>query len=138
MTKSQVAFTKNTPENEFLFSEEERKFVNSLPQQISIFRGMTLEEYESGNFGISWTLDETIAKYFLTTFRRNYDTANSEKMVHSLAIDKNQIVAYFNDRKEKEIFFTAIAKNKYKHHSSAQAIKDLECPEGREASIQNS
>ena len=37
-------------------NKNELKVYNSLPENVIIYRGMTTDELESGDFGVSWTL----------------------------------------------------------------------------------
>jgi len=76
------AFLRNEPGRDYLMNKAERDFLKSLPMQITIYRGMTLDELRSQKFGISWTLNESTAIYFATQYQRNYTTAHLQKVVH--------------------------------------------------------
>lgn len=66
---------------------------------------MTVEELESGNFGVSWSLKESVAKFFAEKYMRNFDTENLPKTVNQLTIKKEDVTAYFGERKEFEIIY---------------------------------
>jgi hypothetical protein len=86
---------------EKLMDNEEHEFLKSLPEKITIYRGGSIEELNSG-YGLSWTLDKEIAIKFV-----NIKSAISlDKMVvHELIIPKTKVVAYINSRKEEEIIY---------------------------------
>ncbi len=99
------AFSKNEPCKNALMSKEERKYLKSLPDQITIFRGMTELELKSKNFGVSWTLKKEVAQFFSETYQRNYSTKHLPKTIHSIDIEKSKVVAFFNKIKEFEIIY---------------------------------
>jgi hypothetical protein len=100
-----LAFLKNEPEKEYLMNAAEKRFLNSLPEQITIYRGMTTKEFKEKSFGPSWTLKKEVAEFFAHEYKRNYDTSNMKKIVHKITINKSEVVAFFNGRKEFEIIY---------------------------------
>ena len=96
-------FTSSRKHREYLMTEEERKYLSKLPDELKVYRAMTVTEYKSGDFGISWTLSKKVAKFFKDEYVRNYSTMNEPRVIKTMIIDKNQIIAYWNDRKEEEI-----------------------------------
>jgi hypothetical protein len=100
-----LAFSSNEPQREFLMSKKERDFWQSLPERITIYRGMTLEEQKQKSFGISWTLKKEIAEFFANDYQRNYSTRHKKKVVHQIEINKNEVIAFFNERTEFEIIY---------------------------------
>ena len=88
-----------------MMNSKELEVIDRLPDEIEIYRGMTVKEFESGDFGISWTLNAERAKFFAYTYQRNYSTNDLPKMVHSMTINKNSIIAYTNGRDEEEIIY---------------------------------
>jgi len=84
-------------------TKQELKIYNSLPENITIYRGMTTEELKSGDFGISWTLSRERAEFFAFKYGRNFSTENKPKVVHQLEVTKVEILAYFNERNEQEV-----------------------------------
>ena len=96
-------FTTDKDNREFLMSEEERDFLRSLPDIVTVYRAMTYLELESCNYGISWTLNEQRAEYFRDEYRRNHSTAHLEKLVMEEYVSKELIIAYWNDRSEEEV-----------------------------------
>ena len=99
------AFKANQPDRNTLMSKEEQRFLEALPDKITIYRGMTKKELREGDFGISWTLSKEIAEWFANTYGRNYDTNHLKKVVHKLVINKRDVVAFLNGRKEQEIIY---------------------------------
>lgn len=88
-----------------LMSRNEREILNTLPNRVKIYRGMTISEKESDDFGISWTLDQERAAFFVFKYQRNYSTDQLKKTVHQLEVRKEDILALFNDREEIEIIY---------------------------------
>lgn len=99
------AFTKDEPNKYHLMTNEDHKILESLPATVTIYRGMTVSEYQNKDFGVSWTLKEKIAHFFAHVYLRNIDTVNTPMMVHSIEISKEDILAIFNDRKEMEVIY---------------------------------
>lgn len=103
-----AAFSRNEPERNYLMSDKEQDFFKNLPQKLVLYRGMTIQEYQNGDFGVSWTLKRKTAESFAFTYRRFYDINQLPKMVHKIEIDKGEAIAYFNDeREENEIIYMA-------------------------------
>jgi hypothetical protein len=103
--EAKAAFNSNQPDKSALMTIEESEFLKNLPQRITIYRGMTLEEYESAEWSISWTLNKEIAEFFRDKYTRNLKEIGMPKLVHSITIDKSKVVAYFNGREEQEIIY---------------------------------
>lgn len=99
------AFLEDRSEREYLMNKKELKIYNSLPEIITIYRGMTTEELESDDFGVSWTLSREHADYFVFTYGRNFSTEGIPKVVHQLEVKKVEILAYFNERNEQEVIY---------------------------------
>jgi hypothetical protein len=100
-----LAFARNELKKEYLMSLSERRFLENLPEQITIYRGMTENELKQKTFGCSWTLKKEVAEFFATTYERNYATNHLKKVVHEITIDKSEVIAFFNVRKEFEIIY---------------------------------
>ena len=88
-----------------LMSRKDLKHYNNLPEVITIYRGMTIEEFESGYFGVSWTLSKKVAEFFANQYGRNHDTSHLPKIVHKLEVPKQLICAYFSGRNEQEVVY---------------------------------
>lgn len=103
--KSEVklCFLSNEPHRKNLMTSEERNFLTKLPEKVKVYRGMTEQEYKSGEFGISWTLKKEVAEFFAFKYQRNFSTQHNKKVVHEMTIDKNSIICFWNGRKEFEI-----------------------------------
>lgn len=96
-------FLAKIPERNSLMNAEELQFISELPNEITIYRAMTINEFQSKNYGISWTLSPEVANFFKDKYIRNYSTNNQKKMIAQTTIDKSQIIAYFGRREESEI-----------------------------------
>lgn len=99
------AFQEDRDFRTLLMSKTDLKFYNNLPDKLIIYRGMTNEELESDDFGISWTLSRKVAEFFAFNYKRNHDTRHLPKVVFQLEVSKKLISAYFSDRKEEEVIF---------------------------------
>jgi len=97
------AFIVDRSYREFLMDEEDFEVYNSLPEKLIIYRGMTNEELESGDFGVSWTLSKEIAGFFAHTYGRNFSTEDKPKTIHQLEVSKVEIIAYFG--REQEVIY---------------------------------
>ncbi len=100
-----AAFMSKEENRDSLMSKKEIKILNNLPDKVKIYRGVTTDEIESNDFGLSWSLNRKVAEFFAFKYRRNYDTSSSLKTVIELEVDKNEIIAYFHDREEAEIIY---------------------------------
>jgi hypothetical protein len=100
-----AAFSSPLIKSKFLMGKKDRKFFEALPKKLTIYRGMSESESESGNYGISWTLKKTIAQKFATEFIHNYDSKEQKHVVVELLINKSDALAYYGGREEDEIIF---------------------------------
>lgn len=98
-------FTSNRFHREYLMNAQERRYFKSLPDVVTIYRGMTIIELESGEYGLSWSLSKKVAEYFAYKYVRYAKYLNEKKTVHSITVEKHQIIAYFSGRKEREIIY---------------------------------
>lgn len=98
-------FLEDRSHREFLMTKKELKIYNSLPENLTIYRGMTVEEHESGNFNVSWTLLKERAEFFAFKYGRNFSTEGKPKVVHQLEVLKVEILAYFHERNEQEVIY---------------------------------
>jgi hypothetical protein len=99
------SFSCDEPDRNKLMSKRELNYLQSLPEEITIYRGMTIKEFESGEFGVSWTLKREKGEFFMKTYGRNFDTNHISKMVHELTINKDDIISYYGERKEFEVIY---------------------------------
>ncbi len=77
----------------FLMSQEERFVFDSLPETITVYRGI---QKDATTNALSWTLDKNVAKWFANRF-------NNHGTVVEATINKKYVFAYLNGRGEKEI-----------------------------------
>lgn len=104
-------FLKNKrPNKHFLMTEEERSFVDDLPEKITIYRGCSKKEIKSKKLRCSWTLKKSVAEYFAFEYinyavEKSLDKDKSKYEVIERTIDKSEIYAYFEGREEEEILY---------------------------------
>jgi hypothetical protein len=87
-----------------LMTEENIQYLESLPDEIEIHRGMTVRESENKNYGLSWSLNKNIAEFFAYKYPDN-QFHDEEKTVVSLTIPKKEVIAYIGGRQEEEIIW---------------------------------
>ena len=86
-------------DRELMLSDKELEVYHNLDNKVTIYRAMTTEELENKDFGVSWTLQKEVAESFLTHRRYNHTE------IHSVQVDKTDILAYINGRNEHEIIY---------------------------------
>lgn len=99
------AFLEDRPHRDKLMNKDELEVYNNLPDKVKIYRGMSIEEFKSEDFGISWSLSQEKAEFFAYTYGRNHSTNHLEKIVHELEVPKCLIYAYFDERDEQEVIY---------------------------------
>lgn len=104
-----LAFSSPYHGREYLMNSKERKYMEKLPEEFTIYRGMSEAEFKSGNFGLSWTLKKDEAQFFANEYQRNYATRKDRKVVHEMVIHKKDVIAFFNGRKEFEIIYLPLS-----------------------------
>lgn len=93
-------FSNKRDGRKILMNLKELEEFNSLSNNITVYRCMSIEEFESEDFGVIWTLNEkTAASQSKSKFYANegvsYNYGNNP-IIHSLQVEKDDIVAYFN------------------------------------------
>jgi hypothetical protein len=86
---------KSIKNNKLLMDYDELNYFNNLPKKIIIYRGGVSKR------GISWTLDKDIAEWFANRFK----AINKGGQLFEKKVFKNDCIAYFNGREEKEIIY---------------------------------
>ena len=81
---------------------EERAFLASLEPVVTIHRGMSMAEKESGKFGVSWTLSRQHAEFFAYEYHRAPFPPN-RMTVMTLEVNTADIIAHFGDSEEEVI-----------------------------------
>lgn len=87
------------PHPEMLMTQEEREFVDQLPDAVTIYRGYVKQGRRSNLIGWSWTLDKNKAIWFANRFITSSETAR----LASATVEKGQILGYLSGRNESEI-----------------------------------
>jgi hypothetical protein len=99
------------PDKEYLMDDEEREFFISLPDEVTIYRGCTKKEIESGKFRISWTLDKKVAEFFAYTYKNSvHEDRGKEKDISKFdvvekTVRKKDLLCYFGGRNEAEVLY---------------------------------
>jgi len=96
-------FTADRGSKEYIMTEDDRNKLQKFPPKLIIYRAMTIREFNNKDFGVSWTLNSKKAEYFANEYPRNHSTNNEKSIIHSIEIDKKDIIAYWTDREEDEI-----------------------------------
>lgn len=88
----------------FMMMEEHdfEVFINLSPT-ITVYRGASVLEFTSGEWGISWTLAQSRAEFFAYEYRRNGATSDHPKVVLKATVSTNDVLAYHSGRSEEEI-----------------------------------
>lgn len=80
------------------------KDIETLPNEITIYRGTSLDEYNSNSFGQSWSLKENIAYEFAFGYYKSSPKyINQDRVVLKAKIHKNYIFFYVNNGREEEV-----------------------------------
>lgn len=79
---------------EYLMQEDELQFLNSLPESVTIYRGVG--KFPRVQLGMSWTLLQQKAEWFANRF-------NDNPYLLTGTIEKSNILAYFAGRNEAEV-----------------------------------
>ncbi len=90
-------FSSSRPGRENLMNADERKILDSLPEEVTIYRGYDL----SNSKGWSWTLDEVKAEWFANRWREA--NPGRKRRIATGKVRKRDIIAYFDGRNETEI-----------------------------------
>ena len=69
----------------------------ALPEKVIIYRGASEEEIENTHFGLSWSLNQEVARKFAIEMDPTKD-----KVIYKAIVDKSSISAYTNARNEEE------------------------------------
>ena len=97
----------------WMMSKEEKKHFSMLPNKFRIYRGICfdkkIKEVDEKDkellIGNSWTLDYNKARWFAKNHApKFYDGNKYKKMILSYEINKKEVIAYFKDRNEEEIY----------------------------------
>lgn len=96
----------NRKDKDCLMTKEDIKYLESLPDEIEIHRGMTVRESKNKEYGLSWSLDKKVAEFFAFEHPDN-QFHDEEKTVVSLKIPKKEVIAYLSGRQEEEIIWVS-------------------------------
>jgi len=87
--------------NSFLGNKQD---IYDLGENVKIFRGTSLEEYDSNIFGQSWSLSKKVAEDFaFVHYRSQPDYQNTERVVLEAVIDNSNIFFYIKNGRENEV-----------------------------------
>lgn len=99
-------FKSKRPERHYLMSKRAKTYLNSLPEILTIYRGMSVLEYDAQLFRYSWTLSKKVATFFAGKYHSTQDC-----VVVSMQVEKNKVIAYFESRNEKEVIYFPTSKD---------------------------
>lgn len=95
VTNKQLVNYFKQADKEYVMNQEELKLYNSLPDEITIYRGVE-ENKKNSTKALSWTLNKDKAKWFATRYE-------DKGTMFTAKIKKEDVLAYFNSRKEEEV-----------------------------------
>ena len=79
---------------EYIYNEDDLKLLSSLPNEITIYRGLMPKARKEG---LSWTLSYDKAKWFANRFQ------DKQGIIYQATVKKSDIIAYLSDRNEDEV-----------------------------------
>lgn len=79
-----------------LMSEKEYKYYESLPENLTVYRGVAVGRNPKG---LSWTCNKDTAEWFANRF----NSSGKKGYIQSMNINKSDVLAYFNSRNEDEV-----------------------------------
>lgn len=98
--KTEIIEWFKTADKTALMRREDYVYYKKLPQTVTIYRGVS----ERGTYdGLSWTVSKDKAEWFQYRFMDDTNRTNAVTHLLTVMIDKYDILAYFNDRDEKEV-----------------------------------
>lgn len=81
-------------------TDEEKYTYDGLPPKVTVYRGMSDEEKQSGQFGISWTLDKDDALKYI--FYKKNEVKGDIGWCANMEVDKSEIFAVWGAKGEKK------------------------------------
>lgn len=81
-------------------TDEEKYIYDGFPQKVTVYRGMCDEEKQSGQFGISWTLDKNDALKYI--FYKKNEVKGDIGWCANMEIEKSEIFAVWGVKGEKK------------------------------------
>ena len=102
-----IGIWKECSDTYHVMDEDERDALHALPETITVYRGVTKAAHKKG---LSWTLDQDKA----TWFSKRYAKPRDIPIVMSGEVKKNDVLAHFLGRNEKEIvvFYDKVKKRR--------------------------
>ena len=95
LNKWKQLLSSNRPSRHYLMNEEEFNLLQSLPDEVTIYRGCQAGINENG---LSWTLNKKKAEFFAKRFSK-------EGIILERKIPKSNIIAFLNGRGEYELIW---------------------------------
>jgi hypothetical protein len=95
LNKWKQLLSSNRPSRHYLMNEEEFNLLQSLPDEVTIYRGCQAGINENG---LSWTLNKKKAEFFANRFGK-------EGIILERKIPKSNIIAFLNGRGESEVIW---------------------------------
>lgn len=89
-----------------LMSIDEKSYYESLPETLTIYRGMNNIEHERHDYCISWTLSKEDAENY-SYFSEN-NVPNKEGGLAQIEIDRKDIITIFSVHEKKEIIYIKV------------------------------
>jgi len=93
-------------------TKKEQKFFEQIGNDQILYRGCTLEEVESGCYGVSWTTDRKIAEFFAYRYEDILKRNGKRPCVVGVKAKDANICGILLERGEKEVILIDIDKDK--------------------------
>jgi hypothetical protein len=95
LNKWKQLLSSNRPSRHYLMNEEEFNLLQSLPDEVTVYRGCQAGINENG---LSWSLNKKKAEFFANRFGK-------EGIILERKIPKSNIIAFLNGRGESEVIW---------------------------------
>ena len=94
-------------DKDILMSKEDRSYLDSLPETVTVYRGVADDKFKNG---FSWSLSKEKAEWFAT--RLEFDDCNP--VLYEFEVNKSDIVAFLSCRGEAEVIIAPETLANYK------------------------
>lgn len=88
-------------------NETSRPFFDQLPNTFEVYRGLSKNEKDDGQLGVSWTLDDTYAERYL--YLKDNEVEGDIGYVASITIEKKDVISVQYEYHNNECYFEILA-----------------------------
>ena len=83
-------------------TDAEQKLYNSLPNPLTVYRGIATDKGYDEEYGLSWTLNKEVARFFAEDYARRF-SKHLTPIILEQTINKQDIAWVLLERKEEEV-----------------------------------